>query len=121
MVAKTDSVSANLTKQNERRERPRFSLNAPLTVLLGDRAISGSTRNLSDRGVYFYVDLPEGHKLDGDFEFVLELPPDVTLSSWCPIRCRARLVRKEQAGGDLAGIAAEILHYSISQESSGTA
>lgn len=112
MVVRKNSVGENLTELNERRRRPRFTLNAPLTIVMGNRTISGYTRNVSDRGVYFYLD-PDCHDIDDEFEFVLELPPDITLSNWCPIRCKGRLVRKDQTSSDLTGIAAEILQYSI--------
>jgi hypothetical protein len=92
-------------------------LTVPLTVFLGDQAVAGYTRNVSDRGVYFYLDLPESNDIVDDFEFVLELPPDITLSTWCPIRCRGRLVRREQADSGLAGVAAEIMQYSMPQAS----
>ena len=101
---------------NDRRGRQRFSVNAPLTVIVGDREIPAYTRELSNRGVYFYLDLADSALIDRDFEFVLELPPEITLSTRCRIRCQGRLVRKEKASRNLAGVAAEILDYSILRE-----
>ena len=106
-----------LNPANDRRDRPRFPLNVPLTVLVGDRTVAGFTRDLSDRGVYFYLALPDSNIVEGDFEFVVELPPEITLSTWCPIRCQGRLMRKEQTAKELTGIAAQILQYSIFKES----
>jgi hypothetical protein len=106
-------MTDNFKRENDRRGRPRFSMNAPLTVLIGDREIPAYTRDLSNRGVYFYLDLIDSNLVDSDFEFTVDLPPEITLSSCCSIRCRGRLVRKESTSKNLTGIAAEILDYSI--------
>src|SRR5271166_149692 len=99
--------------KDDRRIRQRFSINAPLTLLVGDRQIPAYTRNLSNRGVYFYLSLCDSELVDIDLEFVVELPPEITLSTCCRIRCRGRVVRKEKTSSNLTGVAAEILDYSI--------
>ncbi len=66
---------------NDRREGQRFGLNAPLTVFVGKRGIPGFTRDLSNLGVYFYLDMTDSTPIRGDFEFLLELPPEITLST----------------------------------------
>src|ERR1035438_1010734 len=101
---------------NDRRGRQRFSMNAPLTVIIGDRKIPAYTRDLSNRGVFFYLGLADSILIDRDFEFMVELPPEITLSSCCLIRCQGRAVSKENTSNDLTGVAAEILHYSIFRE-----
>jgi hypothetical protein len=83
---------------NDRRRIPRFRVRAPLTVIAGDREIPAYTRDLSNRGVYFY------------------LPPEITLSTFCRIRCHGRTLRKEKSKMSLTGVAAEILDYSILKE-----
>jgi hypothetical protein len=98
------------------RERQRFTINVPLTVLIGQRKIPGFTRDLSNRGVYFYLDLADSALIGGEFEFWVELPPEITLSTCCLIRGQGRVVRTECASSDYAGIAAEILHYSMQRE-----
>jgi hypothetical protein len=110
-----------LKLNDDRRTRQRFSINAPLTLFVGDRQISAYTRNLSNRGVYFYLALGDSELVDIDFEFVVELPPEITLSSCCQIRCRGRVVRKEKTSSSLTGVAAEILEYSIVREALATA
>jgi hypothetical protein len=102
--------------EDDRRIRQRFSINVPLTLLVGDRQISAYTRNLSNRGVYFYLALCDSELVDVDLEFVVELPPEITLSTCCRIRCRGRVVRKEKTSNSLTGVAAEILDYSIVRE-----
>lgn len=98
---------------DNRRGTQRFAVHAPLTVLIGDNEIPAYTRDLSNRGVYFYLALSQSARIDLDFEFIVELPPEITLSTYCQIRCRARLVRREKASRTVSGIAAEIREYSI--------
>jgi len=99
----------------DRRGSQRFKISAPLTVIVGDREISAYTRDLSNRGVYFYLGLSDSALIERDLEFLIEMPSEITLSSSCRIRCRGRLVRKETATRNIsgAGVAAEILDYSI--------
>ena len=106
-------ISQNPAIANDRRRVRRFSIIAPLTVIFGDREIPAYTRDLSNRGVYFYLGLADGILIDSDFEFMIELPPEITLATCCRIRCRGRLVRKEKTFMNLTGVAAEILDYSI--------
>jgi hypothetical protein len=101
---------------DERRRIPRFRVRAPLTVLAGDREIPAYTRDLSNRGVYFYLASDDCGLIDQDFEFLVELPPEITLSTFCRIRCRGRALRKDKARMNLTGVAAEILDYSILKE-----
>jgi hypothetical protein len=111
-----DGMSQNPEMENERRGMQRFRINASLTIFIGDREIPAYTRDLSNRGVYFYLDLIDSALIDRDFEFMVDLPPEITLSTSCSIRCRGRLVRKENNVKNLTGIAAEILDYSILRE-----
>jgi hypothetical protein len=106
-------VRMSQTTEDERRGMQRFRISAPLTIFTGDHEIPAYTRDLSNRGVYFYLDLSNSKLIDRDFEFVIELPPEITLSICCRIRCRGRLVRKEKTSMNLTGVAAKILDYSI--------
>ena len=100
---------------NERRACQRFKVNAPLSLLIGEQTAPGYTRDLSNKGVFFYVASAESLTLDSRFEFVIDLPPEVTLSPRCQIRCVGRALRKEATQTDLTGVAAEIVDYSISR------
>lgn len=112
MARKThDSETAN-----DRRGIQRFRVRAPLTVIAGGREIPAYTRDLSNRGVYFYLASSDSGLIEQDFEFCVELPPEITLSTFCRIRCHGRALRKEQAQMSLMGVAAEILDYSILNE-----
>ena len=67
---------------DERRKTQRFQIKAPLTISLGDREIAGFTRDLSNKGVYFYLGAGEIPRPGQEFEFVVALPPEITLSSF---------------------------------------
>jgi hypothetical protein len=109
-------MNRNLQAVEDRRERQRFGINAPLTVFAGTREITGFTRDLSNRGVYFFLEVNDAAPHKGDFEFLVELPPEITLSTCCLIRCQGRVVRTDTTSRQMTGIAAEILDYSIQRE-----
>jgi hypothetical protein len=101
---------------DNRRKTQRFQIKAPLTISIGDREIAGFTRDLSNKGVYFYVGAGDQLQPGEELDFVVELPPEITLSNSCLIRCRGRVARTELTPRNETGIAAEILEYSILNE-----
>jgi len=105
-----------MQSSSERRERQRYGINAPVTILAGSREIPGFTRDLNNFGVYFYLNLADGATVGNDFDFLLELPPEITLSTCCMVRCRGRVVRTDDSSAQMTGIAARILDYSIDKE-----
>jgi hypothetical protein len=109
-------MTSKVHSANERRERQRFGINAPLTVLVGQREIPGFTRDLSNRGVYFYLEMADSETIGGDIQFKVELPPEITLSTCCSIQCQGHVVRTDNTAMQLTGIAAEIDHYSIQKD-----
>jgi len=108
--------------EDERRGSQRFKISAPLTVLVAGHEISAYTRDLSNRGVFFYLGLSDSALIDHEFEFLIEMPSEITLTTSCRIRCRGKLVRKEMTTKNLtgAGVAAEILDYSILRDAAAT-
>jgi hypothetical protein len=104
-----------------RRETNRFPVHVPLSVTIGDITLQGYTRDLSNRGMYFYLSLAQSALLDLEFECTVELPPEITLSTCCRIRCRAQVLRREKTPWDLSGVAAAIVHYTILRDSVSTA
>lgn len=106
-----------MTGQTERRQWPRFSLRVPVTVFVEDLALPAIARDVSDRGVYFHLRAAESEMIERDFDFLMKLPPEITFLSWCSIQGRGRVLRKDAGQEEVAGIAAEILHYSIVRES----
>jgi hypothetical protein len=119
----TVRMTQDKTSANERRGSQRFRISAPVTVIAGDHEIAAYTRDLSNRGVYFYLALSDSALIGCDFEFLIEMPSEITLSTSCQIRCRGKLVRKEVTSRNLtgAGVAAEILDYSIFRNTVATA
>ena len=111
-------MKQDLEMAEERRGNQRFRVSVPLTVIVNDREIPAYTRDLSNRGMYFYMASTGGKLVKGDFEFLVELPPDITLSTSCWIRGQAKVIRKENMSRNLTGmgVAAEIVGYSISRE-----
>jgi len=101
---------------DDRRKTQRYQIKAPLTISVGDREVAGFTRDLSNRGVFFYVSAGDAPVAGEELEFVVELPPEVTLSNSCLIRCQGRVARTELNMRDEAGVAAEILEYRILNE-----
>ena len=111
-----DRIPGPPANANDRRGAQRFKVSVPLTVLFEERRIPACTQDLSNRGVYFYLAADQTAAIGAEFEFVVELPPEITLSSCCRIRCRGKLLRKEEPSQSMSGIAAEILNYSILRE-----
>jgi hypothetical protein len=112
---KTTYTKRELATANNRRESERFRTRVPITLFAGDFEIPAYTRDLSNRGIYFYLDLLDSALVEGNIEFLVDFPAEVTLSSAYRIRCRGRLVRRERTSRNFAeiGIAAEVLNYSF--------
>lgn len=97
----------------ENRTTRRFSLRLPVSVKYengGVHDVTAHTRDVSARGVFFYMDagLQEGSPI----EFTLTLPPEITLTESISVRCKGRVVRVDpNAQTDKIGIAAAIEQY----------
>lgn len=86
----------------------------PVTVKLpkGDAdSVAAQTKDVSARGVFFYLDstVSEGSNI----EFVLTLPPEITLTESIKVRCTGKVVRVDQGEGSQVGIAAAIDQYDL--------
>jgi hypothetical protein len=112
---KTTYTKRELATANNRRESERFRTRVPITVFAGESEISAYTRDLSNRGIFFYLDLLDSALIENNIEFLVEFPAEFTLSTSCRIRCCGRLVRKERTSRNFAeiGMAAEVLKYSV--------
>jgi hypothetical protein len=96
----------------ERRGTRRFALRLPVDVRLAgsDHEVHTQTKDVSARGVYFYLSnaVEEGEQID----FTLTLPPEITLTDSIHVKCRGRAVRVEpEAQAGKTGIAAIIEEY----------
>ncbi len=103
---------------NDKRATRRFALRLPVTVRYGENEPEhvAQTRDVSARGICFYVDsaIQAGSAID----FTLTLPPEITLTESIRVRCKGRVVRVE--GGNPAtklAVAAVIDEYEFLADS----
>ena len=99
-------------KDSDKRSTRRFALRLPVSVRYGEKQEehAAQTRDVSARGICFYVDsaIQAGSAID----FTLTLPPEITLTESIRVRCKGRVVRVE--GGSPAqkmAVAAVIDEY----------
>ena len=103
----------------DKRATRRFALHLPVTVRYGenDKDHDAQTRDVSARGICFYIDtaIQAGAAID----FTLTLPPEITLTESIRVRCRGRVVRVEGSGsnGKMA-VAAVIDEYEFLADAS---
>ena len=103
--------------QQEQRATRRFSLRLPVSVKFTESGPekNAQTRDVSARGICFYLDQPlsEGSEI----EFTLTLPPEITLTDSIRVHCKGKVVRVEpdQASGRV-GVAAIIERYEFLAE-----
>jgi predicted lipoprotein len=80
----------------EKRATRRFALRLPLAVNYtnnGAGEFSAQTRDVSARGICFYMDSP---MIPGsEIEFILTLPPEITLTESIRVRCKGKVVRAD--------------------------
>jgi hypothetical protein len=85
-------------EEKDKRATRRFALRLPVSVRYGQdgEEHTAQTRDVSARGVCFYVDsaMQAGSALD----FTLTLPPEITLTESIRVRCKGRVVRVESGG-----------------------
>lgn len=99
----------------EQRANRRFSLRLPVSVKFqnGETVeLPAHTKDVSARGVYFFIDAPV--KAGANIDFVLTLPPEVTLTESIRVRCRGQVVRvdaQSAATEGRLGVAAAIETY----------
>jgi len=103
----------------EKRSTRRFALRLPVAVSYSDngsREKSAQTRDVSARGICFYVD--EAISTGSPIEFTLTLPPEITLTEAIRVRCKGKVVRVEGMGGAAGkmAVAAVIDEYEFLSE-----
>jgi len=105
--------------QPDKRATRRFALRLPVSVNYAENGSSGKpaqTRDVSARGICFYVD----SKVEpgASIEFTLTLPPEITLTESIQVRCRGRVVRVDDSGTDgKLAVAAVIDEYEFVSQS----
>jgi PilZ domain len=111
-----DNRDREKDKDNKRATR-RFALRLPVTVRYGEseHEQSAQTRDVSARGICFYVDsaITAGSPID----FTLTLPPEITLTESIRVRCKGRVVRVEGGAASKMAVAAVIDEYEFLADS----
>ena len=97
---------------NDKRATRRFALRLPVSVRYGENEPehAAQTRDVSARGICFYVD--SAIQAGSAINFTLTLPPEITLTESIRVRCKGHVVRVE--GGNPASklaVAAVIDEY----------
>ena len=107
-----------MAETQEKRSTRRFALRLPLAVNYADNGSeekSAETRDVSARGICFYLDsaIAEGSTI----EFTLTLPPEITLTESIRVRCKGRVVRVNEADNEgKVAVAAVIDEYEFLAE-----
>jgi hypothetical protein len=102
--------------QPEKRSTRRFSLDLPISVKFldkGKRELPGRTRDVSSRGVFMYLDTEI--TAGAPIEFVMTLPPEITLSDPIRVRCTGRVLRVDKQAQE-QGVAVAIDKYDFVSE-----
>jgi hypothetical protein len=106
-------------QQAEKRGTRRFALRLPVSVNYAGNpgaALSAQTRDVSARGICFYLEAPLA--VDSQIDFTLTLPPEITLTESIRVRCRGKVVRVDEAMADAkVPVAAVIDEYEFLSES----
>ena len=104
--------------QQEKRATRRFALRLPVSVSYsedGTQEKSAQTRDVSARGICFYVDSAIG--AGAPIEFTLTLPPEITLTESIRVKCKGKVVRVDHADEGKMAVAAVIDEYEFLSES----
>lgn len=102
--------------QPDKRNIRRFPLDLPISVKFLDsrsRELAGHTRDVSSRGVFMYLD--SDISAGGPIEFVMTLPPGITLSESIRVRCTGKILRVDKAAQE-QGLAIAIDRYDFMVE-----
>ncbi len=101
-----------MSDDSERREARRYTMILPLRVLPRDERdgeLSGQTKDVSYRGLYFLADAR--FEAGCEIEFVITLPEQITRMGDVNIHCHGKIVRVEPVQDGRLGIAAKIARY----------
>jgi len=105
--------------EREKRSTRRFALRLPVSVTYsedGAQEKAAQTRDVSARGICFYVD--SAIAAGSAIEFTLVLPPEITLTESIRVRCKGKVVRVDNSSAeDKVAVAAVIEEYEFLSES----
>jgi hypothetical protein len=104
--------------EQEKRATRRFALRLPVSVSYGDNGAeesSAQTRDVSARGICFYLDAAIA--AGSSIEFTLILPPEITLTESIRVRCKGKVVRVDEGSSNgKVAVAAVIDEYEFLSE-----
>lgn len=112
-------LEKDMAEAQEKRAARRFALRIPVSVARGENSEqieSAQLRDVSARGICFYLDSPiaQGSPL----AFTLTLPPEITLTESIRVQCKGRVVRVEESANEgKMAVAAVIEDYEFLPES----
>jgi hypothetical protein len=101
--------------QQDKRAARRFPLRVPVTVDHENATLAAQIRDVSARGISFYLDsaVTQGSPIG----FTLTLPPEITLTESIRVQCKGRVVRVEDGRDDgKLAVAAVIEDYEFLPE-----
>jgi hypothetical protein len=102
--------------QPEKRSTRRVSRDLPISVKFldnGRQELAAHTRDVSSRGVFMYLDAEMAAGVS--IEFVMTLPPEITLSDPIRVRCTGKVLRVDKSGHE-QGVAVAIDKYDFVSE-----
>jgi hypothetical protein len=103
----------------EKRATRRFALRLPVSVADPQNESelkAAQTRDVSARGICFYVD--SDMAVGASIEFTFTLPPEITLTESIRVRCKGKVVRVDDGNPDRkVAVAAVIDEYEFLSES----
>jgi hypothetical protein len=106
-------------QQAEKRATRRFALRLPVSVNYNGNsgpALAAQTRDVSARGICFFLEAPLG--IGSELDFTLTLPPEITLTESIRVRCKGKVVRVDSNVADSkVPVAAVIDEYEFLSES----
>jgi hypothetical protein len=99
--------------EQDKRATRRFALRLPLAVNYQENGAGqkpAQTRDVSARGICFYID--SAVEPGAAIEFTLTLPPEITLTESIQVRCKGKVVRVDDGNPDgKVAVAAVIDEY----------
>jgi hypothetical protein len=103
--------------QPEKRTTRRFFLDLPIAIKFlnnGTYEVTGHTRDVSSRGVFFYVssEITEGAVI----EFIMTLPSEITFTDPIRVRCAGKVIRVDKTAQG-QGVAVAIEKYDFIHDS----
>ena len=105
-------------QQAEKRATRRFALRLPVAVNFATNTsapLAAQTRDVSARGICFYLESPLA--VGSEIDFTLTLPPEITLTESIRVRCKGKVVRVDSNLADSkVPVAAVIDEYEFLSE-----